>query len=789
MKQRLHPDITWTAPYGWKEADLSGHEPVTGFVSAQRLGERNEWLLQYKEAAVVCSVHDSSTIRLQLLPEAHGQWTGGGEKAGTSGAVINPGLIPTEAQTAEDADRFCIITDGLRLELAKAVLSFRLLDHQGRELLGSHCPRVKRTDNGFSTYAPFELTDDDRFFGFGGRTSPPGHRGATKDMFAVKVAHERGDYGGFPMPFFMNPRGYGLMLDNPWPHVYFDLGYEREDSWFFYTPDGPLDLYLITGEKFSRILQGYYQLTGWPVLPHKAYFGLWYSWARSTAARQWEEWARRLREEKWPADAIVLDLYWRGGLLALDDEAGDGCNLMWDGEGFGDGPGLIRQLHEWNYLVGLHVNTRMYSEPLLSEGLRRGALRQAPEQQVVPVFGNREHEEWNWSHFAPRVVEGADFWWTDNGERVDGELTDGLPSRNLFGQRWNGFIYEGMTAMGVEGRPVLARGGWMGAHRCTLPWPGDTTAGVDRIREDMWYTMNLGMSGMLFSSVDLGGFREMEAAGCGLMTRDENMIRRVIHGFFLTSTLRIHAGGEEHYGKFPWQLEPRVQALFRYFLELRYRLLPYIYSAAVQGVKQAVPLLRPLGFDYSADPGSLANHDELLLGPSMLVAPVMEEGREERSVYLPPGQWTDFWTNRELAGGRSVIVDAPLYEHHGLPLFIAAGSIIPYRPLAQFNAGHDERIILLDLYMGPNMSYSLWEAEARASEIRVDRHGGRVVIHLENRTDQTREYAVRCRGGHSLLDARIDGKPLEEDGDGRFRLTVDPSERAEVYAALVEPSG
>ncbi|MDF2927057.1 MAG: family 31 glycosyl hydrolase, alpha-glucosidase [Paenibacillaceae bacterium] len=771
MKQRLHPDDTWTAPYGWKEVDTTQHRQVGGFKELTKGSHAAEWVLEYEHQTVVCTMLGSNMVRLRVLKSNLDETVAG---AWESGGVIHRRFEDVHIETEDQGETFCMRTADLELRITKEPFSFALRDCHGTELMRSGNPRLADAPKGFSACFPFVLTERDRFFGFGGRTVPPEHRETTKDLFAIKVAHERGDYGGFPMPFFMNPRGYGMLLDHPWPHVYYDLGYTQKNSWCFYTPDGPVDMYLIAGDSFSRILQGYYALTGKPALPPKSYFGLWYSQARYASAGQWEEWAERLRREGWPADAIVLDLYWRGGGLALHDEAGDGCNLEWDKTRFGNGVELVQKLHAMNYQVGLHINTRMYTEPLLSEGLKRQALRRAPEQQVVPVFDQGAGEEWNWSFFAPRVLEGADFWWTDNGERVDGELANGLPSRNLFGQQWNEFLFKHMTAMGKGGRLVLARGGWIGAHRSTLPWPGDTTAGVDRIREDLWFTMNLAMSGVLFSSVDLGGFRVMDHVSSDVMGRDENIIRRVIHGFFLSSTLRIHAGGREEYGKFPWLFGEEVRRLFRFYLELRYRMLPYIYSAAVEGVQQAIPLLRPLAFDYPADEAALAVNDQLMLGPSLLVAPVTEEGRNDRKVYLPEGQWFDYWTDEALQGGRAVVAEAPLYGENGLPLFVAAGSVIPYRPLAQYNAEADEPVILLDLYIGDSMVYRLWEEAGRASTLRLDIRGDTAVLQVENNTTQNREYRVKCRGDRRLGDTSLNGISLDAAPDGRLPIVVPP---------------
>ncbi|MDF2921936.1 MAG: glycosyl hydrolase, family 31 [Paenibacillaceae bacterium] len=782
-KQRLHPDITWTGPYKWQDIDTEGLESPGAFVALAEIVPGREWHAEFERRTFCCSVVRDDIVRLRLLTEA---------PIVASGALVprpasGDGEGGLGAYAVEDSEQIVIRTGKLALHIGKREFSFSLDDAMGKCLLSSRSVQLADAAQGAKARLAFTLDAEDHFFGFGGRTVPPQHRGKTKDLFAVKVAHERGDYGGLPMPFFMNPRGYGLLLDNPWPHVYFDMGWEQKEEWSFYTPDGPLDLYLIAAPSFPEILDGYYHLTGAPVLPDKAYFGLWYSCAMHVSAEGWMEIAERLRREGWPADAIVLDLYWRGGRLAMQDESGEGCNLGWDTKQFGGGPWLVDKLHELNFKVGLHINTRLYSEPVLSEGLRRGALRRAPEKQVVPVFGDKELEDWNWSFFAPRVQEGADFWWTDNGERVDGLVAGDLPSRNLFGQQWNEFLFRNMAAMGHGDRPVLARGAWVGAHRSTLPWPGDTSAGVDRIKEDLWFVMNMAMSGVPFTTVDLGGFRvKDEVSAPDIMARDENMIRRVIHGFLLSATIRIHAGGKPEYTKLPWAASELAQPLFRHFLELRYRLLPYIYSASVEAVQNAVPLFRPLAFDYPADPAALAADDVLLLGPSLLIAPVTEEGREEREVYLPAGRWFDYWTGEAHEGGRRVIAEAPLYGKNGLPIFVKENAVLLYRPLSQSSQAQDEPVILLDLYPcgdGQGWTCQLWEGPGRASRIEGKTEGGRLHVSLENNTEQSRDYLIRLFNGNGTW------LPVTEAAAGEIVSVIGPSGQTEARWRVTVPAG
>jgi alpha-glucosidase (family GH31 glycosyl hydrolase) len=327
------------------------------------------------------------------------------------------------------------------------------------------------------------------------------------------------------------------------------------------------------------------------------------------------------------------------------------------------------------------VNTRTWAGAPAREGLQRGALRKAQEHQVVEVAEDEAARAWCWSHYLPRVLEGADAWWTDNSERVDGVLKNGLPSRNLFGHLWNKFLYSGMAAAGREGRLVLTRGAWLGAQRYAHSWPGDTGPGTARLKEDLRWQLNCSTSGVPFNSVDLGGFvtypsnpaKPTHQLSHYLTHSDDNVIRRIANAFLLFTIPRLHGGGQD---RMPWQYSDRVRQIYMYFLRLRYRFTPQLWSLALHARETGEPIYRPLFWDYPLDPRVYDVDDELLLGRDLLFAPVTDEGAGEREVYLPDGEWRHAFTGRVYAGGRRIMVNTPLYEPAGLPLFLRRGGFL-----------------------------------------------------------------------------------------------------------------
>lgn len=743
QRQFRHPEAPYTEDFVWHAFDLSGMKP-SGAWGKWRANSDLSVTIECGEVQATVSAPAGGVLRLQINPVGKIYSSPPMPIGIRQSALSNRSL-----DISQNEQTLTISTSELSLEFAKAGFGVTLRDNHGRVLANWSELLWRPASNGVASYSKFALAPDDHFFGLGGKASPPDRRGTVADIYSVKVETKRGDYGGFALPYFVNPRGYGLIVNNPYPRVYFDFGYAEKSSWTLTTPDGPLDLFFLAGPSFQAITQKYHALTGSPAVPPKWMLGLWVSWLTNSPADRWLEFMKRFRAEGWPADATVLDIYWRGGMVVFS-EGGQGKNLEWDRENFGDGPGLIKELEKENIHVVLHVNTRMFADEVLQEGLAHGFLRQSGYEQVVSVLENESAREWNWQLYAPRVAEGTAAWWVDNGERVDGTLGNGLPSRNLYGEVWNQFLFERMNAAGLKNRLVLARGGWLGTQTNATQWPGDTGPGVERLREDLWFVENLAMSGVPYSGVDLGGFKA-DGIDRDIMHTDENIIRRVAHGFLLFPIPRIH-NSERAPSKFPWRYSTAVQAIYRQYLELRYQWLPYYYSAAVEASRSSVPMMRPLAFDYP-DERTFTVDDELLVGPSLLLAPVMETGAHSRNVTLPDGQWFNYWSGEKFEGGRKIIVRAPLYAREGLPIFVKAGAILPSRPLAQFNQEVPERNIHLDLYPSDRGSYRLWETDDTCSEINYATQGNVITLDLTNQSGAERVYTVACRDGRRIESA------------------------------------
>ncbi|MHC4622859.1 MAG: TIM-barrel domain-containing protein, partial [Planctomycetota bacterium] len=254
---------------------------------------------------------------------------------------------------------------------------------------------------------------------------------------------------------------------------------------------------------------------------------------------------------------------------------------------------------------------------------------------------------------------------------------------------------------GLHGRAVISRGGPIGGHRYIIPFAGDIAHGLDFIRTDLNWLRNGGLSLYSFCLVELGGF--IDRGRPGMNPLDEyNVIRRMINLVPVVPVSRSHGTGE--FGAMlPWQLTPKQQDLYRYYLKLRYRLHPYLYSGAIEAVLSGRPPLAALVFDYEHDKNTYDKDFEFMLGRSLLVAPVLDKANEW-SVYLPKGKWIHYWTGKEYTGPKNVTVSAPLYGRDGLPMFVKSGAIIPMMPEMSYIYEKPADPITLDIYPDPSRS-------------------------------------------------------------------------------------
>jgi alpha-glucosidase len=576
---------------------------------------------------------------------------------------------------------------------------------------------------GSKVYETMALPDDEHFFGFGAHNHPLDMRG-DKIVCSTSELQSKARTGGFPAPFFLSTRGYGIFFNNLDDDVTFNMGTTAGEYSFEATSGEKegwdMDYYLIFGPKFDDILKQYIGLAGKPILPEKYFFGHIFMECCAWNAEDVAQIAQRFRDEDWPCDVLIIDCQALHGVHSSSPEESDKDKTPEDAdqirrnlarhkkhgfdwaESFGDAEEMFRTIKPLGY------------KTILSSALQGPGLYNWPSYDPT-VKANLDKY---WARIGGRNLDGLDSWRQDNSERYPAhtkveKFANGYESHNLFGSLWAKNVVEKMEEMGLHGRPVISRGGPVGGHRYIIPWPGDLKHGLDLLTVDLNWLRNGSLSAYPFITLNLGGW----GAGHGL--EEQNLIRRVINIIPLIPISQLVGWGKTgENAMLPWLMTPEQQQLLRYYLKLRYRLHPYIYSSAIEAHQTGRPILGALVYDYQDDINTYDKDYHFMLGRQILVAPVLEE-TQKWDVYLPAGEWVHYWTGRRCKGGQTVTVDVPLYGKAGLPMFVKAGAVIPMMPEMSHIYEKAPEPITLDVYpdQAGTSTHTMYDCETVKSRV------------------------------------------------------------------------
>jgi len=570
-------------------------------------------------------------------------------------AVVNytwPGVaykISEEFDYDLEGDVYTIKAGKMIVKARKSPFKLAFFDTEGNTLVMEK-PGIVDAGLGYEgsrVYETMALPDDEHFFGFGAHNHPLDMRGRSIRCSAKELQNHK-PTGGFPVPFFYSSNGYGIFFNNLDDDVTFEMGITEEEYCFSGTSgrrEGwDMDYYLIYGPKFEDIIKSYIRIVGKPILPEKWLLGHIQHHCCDWLAKDVMEVAKKYRQGDWPCDVLIMDHQ----ALAK--------GFVWE-------KGYEKYKQMYQYLDARGFKTA-FSCALFDDIYDWSSYDPTVEADV------KKH----WAMYRKRVKDGMDFWRQDNSERSMNytglkKFANGYEAHELFGSLWAKNVVEGMESMGLYGRPVISRSGPIGGHRYIIPWPGDTPHGLEFLDIDLNFIRNGGLAAYSFISVDLGGF--IDRGGHDPL-EEQNVIRRVINMIPIIPVSKLQGAGDAS-AKLPWLFTKKQQDLHRYYLKLRYRMLPYRYSAAIEAHLTGRPILAPLVFDYQDDPKTYKKDFHFMLGRHILVAPVMTK-TDKWNVYLPKGKWINYWTGTQYQGPSTVTVNAPLYGKDGLPMFVKAGS-------------------------------------------------------------------------------------------------------------------
>jgi alpha-D-xyloside xylohydrolase len=527
----------------------------------------------------------------------------------------------------------------------------------------------------------FSLAPDERIYGLGEHFTSFDRRGQrivswTRDP--VGALTSTATY--INVPLVISSRGFGLFLHHH-SKITYELGNPALQTAAVRVGDPYLDYFFIYGPSPKEIIARYTELTGRATVPPKWSFGVWFSRCMYRNRAQVEGIVERVRELGIPADVVHLDPLW------LKDRAHrrlDGCHFEWDEEAFPDPPGFIKWLGERGFKLSLWEIPYVYEDSEMGrEGIEKGYFGkdrggglarplENPEETLLVDFTNPEAARWWQDKHRPYLRMGVAAFKPDYGEAVpsDAVFADGRTGEqvhNLYPLLYNRAVYGVMREERGEAM-LFSRSGYAGSQRYPINWTGDAPCTWGGLAASLRAGLSLSMSGISMWSHDIGGFWNPKL----FQPPDPTLYIRWAQFGLLSSHARFHGVR----GREPWYYGEKAVEVVREFAKLRYRLLPYIWSLAEEAAASGIPIVRPLVMEFRDDPVAATIDYEYLLGPNLLVVPVMNpEGRA--LVYLPEGEWRDWWTDEVTRGPLHLRLEVPIER---LPLYARVGAEIPMGP-------------------------------------------------------------------------------------------------------------
>lgn len=497
-----------------------------------------------------------------------------------------------------------------------------------------------------------------------------------------------------------------------------------------------LDYVVFAGANADEILGAYRDVTGHaPLLPLWAY-GFWQCRERYTSQQDLLENARTYRERKLPLDVMVQDWqYWPQNQWA---------GMQFDAVRYPDPAAMTAELRSMHMALVISVWENVSKDSDLGRAYEQDNCY-VPGSPWLDLTNPRVRSA-HWEAMRTRLFDlGVDGWWLDATEPENdallGTMTHlgpGELNRLTYPLYVSQAVYEGQRAAAPDRRVcILTRSAYPGQQRyASITWSGDIGWDWDAFRRQIVAGLNYCASGLPYWTTDIGGFFRPDN-----QYKDpayhEILIRWFQFGAF-NPIFRIHGFGSETE---IWRYGERFEAAARKMLDLRYRLLPYLYSAAWQATANGSTIMRPMLMDFAHDPDALSADQQFLFGPSILVTPVTEPGANTQLVHLPSGNdWHDFWTGSRHTGGQTLTADATFDQ---IPLFVRAGAIIPLGPFLQHSGEKTGAPLELRIYPGADGAFTFYEDSGEGFGYET---GERATIELAW-NDKTRTLRIGTRQG------------------------------------------
>jgi len=618
----------------------------------------------------------------------------------------------TDYKAFDKSSSIVLTTHALDVLVDKANASIGFYDKSGFNICQDFSPvSWEIAEEGYSVTCTKTLSYDDHFYGLGEKSGGLDKRRSLFEMWNTDA------YGYGPStdplyqshPFFIglkDGKAFGVFFDNTY-RTFFDFGYQFEDRYGFQSQGGELDYYFIQGPKIKDVVHRYANLTGTTPLPPM--WALGHMLCRHSYYPDSEvlKIAKNARSKLIPLDVIWLDIHY------MDDFK----VFTWDKKLFPNLKGLTSKMHDMGIKVVSMINPGVKADPsydVFRSGVEKDMFLKYsdgglyigevwPGNCVFPDFSDPGVRDWWGKLYQKLIDEGIDGFWNDMNEPaifgVESKTMDdnvmfydyGLYSthkkmHNVFALNMLKATFEGVSKlMDNERSFVLTRAGFSGIQKYGASWTGDNSSSFEHLGLQIPMLLNMGLSGTPFVGSDIGGY-------AGSPTPE--LLTRWYQASALVPLMREHTSITT-YDQEPWVYGEPYTSIIRKSINMRYELLPYIYTLFYKTSKDGSPILRPLVYEYQKDRNTWTIHDEFLVGSDILVAPALKEETLGRYVYFPDGNWYDYDTKGVFEGGKSFYIHTPLET---TPVFIKEGSVITKKELGQYTTEHPMDTLTLEIY-------------------------------------------------------------------------------------------
>jgi alpha-D-xyloside xylohydrolase len=644
----------------------------------------------------------------------------------TSLVVNNAWKVAPKFSVKEDAKEIVIVTAKMKIKVTKSTGSITYTDLNDGVILAEDAANGKSmkaaTVAGINTYnceTVFQSPADEALFGLGGHPEDSlamNYKGRNQDL-AIR-------YMTGAIPVLLSTKGYGLLWDNYSASNFY--GAEAANTKFKYVSESGtmVDYYFFYGPEFDRIMKLYRSATGEAPMFPKWAFGLFQSQDRYMSQKEVLSVKDNYRNNKLPVDCIVQDwFYWEPNVI--------GSHIMFP-ERYPDPKLMVDELHKAN----IHAMISIW--PVFAKGTKNydemtkaGCMTDITWDNVMTHTFDNYYDAHNakardiyWRQANEGLIKpyGWDAWWVDQCEPDNGALLDarrqttfslgrGIDYFNTFALEHSTGLYEHWRKDVPNKRAFfLIRQAFAGQQRnsATL-WSSDIMCTFKAFKIQVPQGINSCVSGIPYWTSDIGGYHFHWMPPDWSTPANRELFTRWFQFGTFSPIFRIHGKGERALFSKNWDAD--TKSILLKYDNLRYRLMPYIYSLSAKVTHESYTMMRALAFDFRTDPAIATIQDQYMFGPAFLVNPVTEQSPadQKRNVYLPKSaRWFDFWTGATYDGGQTIEAAAPIET---IPLYIKAGSIVPMGPFLQYATEKPEGAIELRIYPGANGTFTLYEDE------------------------------------------------------------------------------